>query len=85
MEITHLPLYSIPHFSLQTTGLPVSPFRNGFGLTGCNVVIVNFVLPVEQSLISATFRTVKCIISSAHQIASKDFENLLDSALQIYC
>jgi hypothetical protein len=24
----------MPHFSLQMTGFPVSPFRNGFGLIG---------------------------------------------------
>ena len=29
-----LPLYSIPHFSFTMTGLPVRPFKNGFGLTG---------------------------------------------------
>lgn len=29
-----LPLYSMPHFSFTMTGLPVSSFKNGFGLTG---------------------------------------------------
>lgn len=29
-----LPLYSMPHLSFTTTGLPVKSFRNGFGLTG---------------------------------------------------
>ena len=31
---TLIPLYSMPHFSLTMTGLPVKSFRNGFGLTG---------------------------------------------------
>lgn len=28
------PLYSMPHLSLATTGLPVRSLRKGFGLTG---------------------------------------------------
>ena len=28
------PLYSIPHLSLTMMGLPVSPLRKGFGLSG---------------------------------------------------
>ena len=31
---TKNPLYSIPHFNLTTTGLPVRPFRNGLGFSG---------------------------------------------------
>ena len=30
----HIPLYSIPHFSFTMIGLPVNPFKKGFGLTG---------------------------------------------------
>jgi len=33
-EQEHLPLYSIPHFSLTITSLPVRSFRKGFGFTG---------------------------------------------------
>ena len=29
-----VPLYSIPHFSLTTTTLPVNSLRNGLGFTG---------------------------------------------------
>ena len=29
-----LPLYSIPHLSFTMIGLPVNPFRKGFGFTG---------------------------------------------------
>lgn len=31
---TRYPLYSIPHLSFTITGLPVSPFKNGFGFKG---------------------------------------------------
>ncbi|KAH9413427.1 hypothetical protein DERP_007903 [Dermatophagoides pteronyssinus] len=31
---TRNPLYSIPHFNLTIIGLPVKPFRNGFGFNG---------------------------------------------------
>ncbi len=34
LQTTAAPLYSMPHLSFTTTGLPVRSFRKGFGLTG---------------------------------------------------
>lgn len=57
------PLYSMPHLSLATTGLPVRSLRNGFGLTGtCQRMGEGCVRPsLRQALPADQPRTVAIV------------------------
>lgn len=56
-------MYSMPHFSFTITGLPVRPFRNGFGFSG--KLYSRYGEALTLVVVTFLFRHFQCLLYTA--------------------